>query len=190
VCTRGSNLALPRGPSTSPLGVMASMDTAAFFYPRWYRWLTIASIPLVVLLALLIIVAAVYGTIEMPGTYDRILVAAVGAVGLWMLLAMWLRVKYAYVLSCRYVIGDEGLLIDAQGKSRTVPWSNIQRADYFPLFSFVRLAPDDGGPPVVLFLDRRYVADSASNSRNRRDMTLIEGHMAGRLQKKWTPLGG
>jgi hypothetical protein len=167
---------------------MSSVDTAVFFYPRWYRRLTFASIPLVALIALAIVGAAIFGTMRMPGTYDRVCSGAVGVIGLWMLLSMWLRVRYAYVLSRRYVIGDEGILIEAQGQSRTALWPNIRRAEYFPLFFLVRLVPDDGGPPVVLFLDRRYVTDSASDSRNKRAMNLIKGHLLDRFQKSWTPV--
>jgi hypothetical protein len=121
----------------------------------------------------------------MPGIGDKIGAALMAVFGVWMLFATSLRVKYAHVLSYRYVLSADGIMVSTPQRIHHVTWSQIVRAEYYPLLFFLRLDSNAGIPAIALFLDNKGPWDQSSEARNQFTRSVVKHQVGSRLLWKW-----
>ena len=161
------------------------MPTANFEFSTWCARLTLASVPLVGAIVLAILAASVFGIVHGVALYMKLEAAVLMAVGLWMGASLWQWVRYRHALRTRYNVGTSGIQVTNESGTLFFSWVQCQDAKYFPLLGIIRVEPAGEPAPVVLFLARRCVADSASDVRNELARKYLANGLREKLTTRW-----
>jgi hypothetical protein len=157
------------------------MDSATFSYSRFSASMQLGLTPIFMILLLALMWGGVH--IALSDSEDAWVGVCAVAGGLWGLVLMWQWIRYRHALRERYTLDEHGVVVESQGTTLKLRWSDFERAEYLIIPGMLRLESKALNKPVFLFLDGQ---GTRINERNRFAEQLVASQMRERFRKTWT----
>jgi hypothetical protein len=161
------------------------VEVASFSFGKWYARFIWATLAFGILLVLVIGTSGVAQIVLAPRlgpTWQGLLVAAIT---IWGILTVLQCIRYRHFLYSRYTVETSGVRIESKSRSRFLPWSSFDVAEYLPAYSMIRLTSTAEAQPIILVLSRGGFEPGNAEGRNALARRLIESGIGRPLTKRW-----
>ena len=164
------------------------MQAVDFFYSKQRARLMVITAPMAAILCVglialgLLVLSDLTGIVNVMG---GVAMLYAGGRGILSLIGLW---GSAHCLWMRYVVTSQGITIEADSGSRTLPWLDFEGGEYRPLSDSIVLYSHQLDKPVVLdFGARSTLVTKGPRARNDRAKLMIESAMGGKIKRRWIP---
>jgi hypothetical protein len=123
--------------------------------------------------------------LDRPRLWFALAVTGLIAVYLGSIARLWL--KYSYIMYLEYDVSARGISVREQGQVYSVPWEDIETAEFMPMVSVFRLRPVNEHRPIVLFTLELGGYNDPASRRSRIASRHIRDGLRGRLRNRWLP---